>query len=78
MKPTISKAEAQAWMRRWRLVNEAEIDELRATPIETKFRQLAAMMAMAEGLDWQASTEVEIEAVRERWLRLKRKQRAAG
>jgi len=67
----ITKAEARAWRRQWRLVNEAEIQERRTTPIEKKFRQLAAMMQTALVLGWKTSTPEEIEAIRERWIRLK-------
>lgn len=72
MHETLSKADARAWMRRWRAVNEAAREELRATPLETKFRRLAALMHTARVLNWKASTEAEDEAVRERWNRLKR------
>lgn len=67
MKPIVSKAEARAWKRRWKLVNDLERDELRRTSIDTKFRQLAAMMQSALVLDWHTSTESELKAIRQRF-----------
>jgi len=72
----MDKADIRAWMARWKIVNDFERDELRRTPIETKVRQLAAMMAMALRLDWQTSTEAELKLIRERWVRLKKVMRA--
>jgi len=68
----MNKADVQAWRRRWRLVNAFEKQELRATTVETKFRQLAAMMQTALVLNWETSTEAELKALRQRWIRLKR------
>ncbi len=67
-----TKEEARAFADRWRLVNEAEIAELRATSIEQKFAQLAALMASARALDWTTTDEAEVAAVRARWVRLHR------
>lgn len=71
MTPKTTKAEARAWLDRWRLVNESEIQEIRAASIDTKFRQLAAMMQTAIVLGWATSTPEEIDAIRRRWVRLK-------
>jgi len=71
-KPRITKTQARAWTRRWKLVNKAERQELRTTPIEAKFRQLATMMHTARVLGWKTSTDAETQAVRDRWIRLKR------
>ena len=76
MKRQMTKAEARAWMDRWKIVNDFEREELRRTPIETKVRQLAAMMAMALRLDWHTSTDAELRLIRERWVRLKKVMRA--
>ena len=71
MKPKMTKAEACAWRERWRLVNQAEIQEIRATSFETRFRQLAAMMQTAITLGWASSKPEEIDSIRQRWIRLK-------
>jgi hypothetical protein len=52
MKRPMTKAEGRAFKRRWRLVNEFEKKELQRTSLETKFRQLAALMASAKQLGW--------------------------
>jgi len=68
----MTKAEARAFKRRWRLVNEFEKKELRRTSIETRFRQLAALMASAKQLGWdEALSEGEAE-VWDRWQRLRK------
>lgn len=69
----MTKAEARAWMERWKRVNDFEREELRATPIDTKFRQLAAMMRMARALGWDAESQDDVSRVRALWVRLKKK-----
>lgn len=71
--PRIDKAEMKAWMRGWQIVNEYERAELRRTPVETKCRQLAAMMRMARDLGWDKASEAEVQPVRDLWIRMKRK-----
>lgn len=72
----MTRAEARAWKRRWRLVAAAHRDELRTTPMETKFRQLASMMQTAIQLGWSSATDAEIEATRALWVRLKEQHEA--
>ncbi len=64
----------QAWRDRWRLVNEREAEEVVSTPIEVKLEQLLSLMAMARALGWDEALkrQADEEAVRERWLRLKK------
>lgn len=77
MKRKMTKAEVYAWMRRWRVVNDFERKELRATPMETTCRQLAAMMRMARALGWDRSSDEDVKPVRHLWVRLKRNARDA-
>lgn len=72
MKRLVSKAQMRAWKERWQLVNDAEREELRAAPMDAKYRQLATMMHSAHVLGWHTSTDAEIAQVRDRWIRLKR------
>ena len=72
MKPIITKAEGRAYLARWKLVNEAEIEELRSTPPEEKLRQLAALMASVEALGWSEPLQAGEAEVRERWRRLRK------
>jgi hypothetical protein len=57
---------------RWRLVNDAEREELRSTPVEVKARQLASLMGMAVALGWTEALAAEAAEVRERWIRLRK------
>ncbi len=47
MRRALTKAEGRAFRARWRLVNSAERDELRTTPLERKLAQAAALMTSA-------------------------------
>ena len=71
MNRRLTPAEARAFVERWRLVNAAERDELRATPVAVKFRQLAALMASVDQLGWSDALAEEEAEVRERWRRLR-------
>jgi len=68
----MTKQAARDFQRRWAAVNAAERDELRATPIAQKLRQLAALMASVRALGWDRALAAEEDAVRARWIRLKR------
>ena len=68
----ISKAQAKAFRARWRAANAAECEELRATPMAVKARQLAALMASVEQLGWTEALAAEEAEVRERWIRLRK------
>jgi hypothetical protein len=72
MKPRMTREEALAFQARWRLVSEAELEELRATSPETKLRQLAALMASVEPMGWTEALQAEEQEVRERWIRLRK------
>ncbi len=72
MKKHLTKAEARAFRTRWETVNAAERTELRATPLEHKLRQLAALMASVEPLGWTKALAAEEAEVRDRWNRLRR------
>ncbi len=72
----LTREAAQASKRRWEIVNAAEREELGATPVQHKFRQLAALMASAAQFGWTQTTEAEDDQVRERWARLRREQHA--
>ncbi len=71
-KQRISRKEARAWRKRWAAVNRAEIEELRRTTPEEKFRQLCALMESAKALGWARALAAEEAEVRERWMRLRK------
>jgi hypothetical protein len=72
MKSHITKEEARAFKARWAAVNSAEKEELRATSIEKKAGQLAALMESAALMGWREPVESEQSMVRERWNELRR------
>jgi hypothetical protein len=75
MKPRLTKAEARAYKARWRKVNEAEIEELRQTPMDVKLCQAAAMMASVAALGWTEGLSDGDAEVRDRWNRLRKSYR---
>jgi hypothetical protein len=66
----MTKAEAQAWMERWRLVNEVTIEEARAATPEERLRDLDQLGKWGQFLGWPAD-DPQVEEVRQRWIRLK-------
>ena len=65
--------EARAYLKRWELAADAEVRELRRTPIEMKLRQLAALMASRHAFPPELDRESGILAVRERWAHLRQR-----
>ena len=53
------------------MVNAAEQAELRATSLDRKLHQLAALMASAGPLGWTDALAAEEAQVRTRWNRLR-------
>jgi len=53
------------------MVNAAEQEELRVTPLDLKIRQLAALMASVKSLGWTEALANEEAEVRQRWNRLR-------
>ena len=67
---SITPAEAQAYVKRWDLVKDIEIAELRRTSMDTKLSQLSALMASRGLFGVDPERENGIRLVRERWARL--------
>lgn len=72
MKTRMTKAEAQAFQKRWDAVNRAEREELRNTSVSDKLHQLAALMASIDQFGWREALEEEEIEVRDRWNRLRK------
>ena len=72
MKPmaSITPAEAHAYFERWDLVKEIELAELRRTSMDTKLRQLSALMASRSLFGVDPERESGMQLVRDRWARL--------
>ncbi|MBI1831418.1 MAG: hypothetical protein HYR84_08210 [Planctomycetes bacterium] len=71
MPSKLTKAQARAFKKRWKLVNEREKEELRTTSIEVKWRQFNTLLRWAQAFDWSFEL-AEAAAVRERWMRLRK------
>ncbi|GMQ89838.1 MAG: hypothetical protein BMS9Abin10_0173 [Gammaproteobacteria bacterium] len=69
--PAMTKAQGVAFKARWARVEAAERDELRATSIDQKLRQLAALMASVAKLGWNEALAAEEIQAREQWQRLR-------
>lgn len=68
--------QARAFFERWKLVREVEAAELRRTSMDSKLRQLAALMESRAAFGPDPQRESETEAVRERWMRIRQALRA--
>ncbi len=60
-----------AYKRRWQLVEEREIEELRAATPEHKMRQLAALMASVDAMGWRKSLEEDDLRIWKTWQKLR-------
>ena len=69
----MTKEEARQFKARWKLVNDAVIEEVRRTPASIKLKQLAQMYEAGRALGWSEALDGGEAGVRERWRRLKEK-----
>jgi hypothetical protein len=69
---SLTPEDAHQFLERWRLVEEQELRELRNTPIETKARQLSALMASRGLFGEDPEREKGVRKVRARWARLRK------
>jgi hypothetical protein len=68
----IEPDEARAYLERWQVLRDFETAELRRTPMETKMRQLASLMAARDVFGPEPDRDAQVSDVRERWARLRR------
>jgi hypothetical protein len=64
---SITPAEAQGYFKRWNLVKEIELAELRRTSMDTKLQQLSALMASRSLIGVDPERENGMQLVRDRW-----------
>jgi hypothetical protein len=69
---SVTPEDARRYLERWALVEEREIAELRKTSIETKSRQLSALMVARDLFGKDPDREKGVREVRERWDRIRR------
>lgn len=67
----VSSAEARAYLERWKLLREIEVAALRSTSMDTKLRQLTALMQARDAFPADPRRQDEVRSVRERWARIK-------
>jgi hypothetical protein len=67
----MTSEQALAYMARWQQVRDTEVAELQRTSIETKFTQLAALMASRDVFGPEPERDTQVREVRERWTRLR-------
>lgn len=68
----ITRSEAMAFRRRWKIVNNVEKKMLRITSADEKLGQLTMLMSLAKELGWKMAFEVEVRHVRDRWNKLRK------
>jgi hypothetical protein len=68
----ISKGEARAFLRRWRIVNAEEQKQLRRTSMSQKLQQLNQLLAWSKYFGRKIPRANEAATVRRRWLELRR------
>ena len=68
----ISPPAAARYQERWAVARERLNEELRATSMEDKLRQLANLMQLAREMGWSQAPDEEDDAVRARWMALRR------
>ncbi len=67
----ITPTEAHAYFKRWELVKEIELIELRRTSMDVKLRQLSALMASRDLFGVDPERENGVQLVRDRWACLR-------
>jgi hypothetical protein len=71
----LTKAQASAFLKRWKLVNAREREELGDTTLEQKWQQFEALTELAMGFGWVVKRGKDAASVRERWARLRKAHR---
>ena len=66
-KKRITKSEAMAFRKRWKIVNTFEKEELRMISADEKLERLITLMASAEEFSWAKKLEAEENEARDRW-----------
>jgi hypothetical protein len=63
---------ARAFIKRWAVANAAEWQDLAATPVAQKLRQVEALRVSAGQLGWTEGPAEDKSRIWERWARLRR------
>lgn len=83
--PPMTKKDAKAFRRRWRMVNDFTLQESRRASVQDRYRDYLSLMELALALGWDKDLSREDALVRQRWNELRKayrgketKKRAAG
>jgi hypothetical protein len=68
----MTKAQALAYMRRWRAVNRFQAEESRNSPVTIRFRQLSALFFSAKAFNWDKQLAAEDAVAHAWWSRLQK------
>ena len=68
----LSPQDATRYLQRWAVARRRLTEELRATSMETKLHQLAALMQSARELRWSQSLDAEDDVIHARWQAVRR------
>ena len=67
----MTKAELEAWRKRWELVEEVQRHELQTMPLAEKLRQFERLREWARQLGWEKSLREGDDELLHRWNRLR-------
>lgn len=67
----ITPEQARSYLERFRLLEEVQTAEMRRASVESRFRQLSALMSSRQVFAVDADRERDSEIVRERWALLR-------
>ena len=67
----ITPEQARAYLKRFELVEEVQTAEMRRASMESRFKQLSALMASRQAFGTEVDRERDLQVVRERWARLR-------
>lgn len=68
----ITTQQAQSYLDRWKSVRDREADEWRKSSMETRFRQISALVSSRSLFGQDQDREGRVAKVRERWARIRK------
>jgi hypothetical protein len=69
---SITPEQARAFLDRWKMVREVEAAEHRDSSMETRLRQLSALVCSRQLFDVDPDRERRAEEVRKRWAQIRK------
>ncbi len=68
---SITPEQALAYLKRFELLAEVQAAELRHASVESRFKQLSALMSSRDVFGVETDREQDVSVARERWARLR-------